>query len=71
MASECLKEMLGEFLMASQIDHPNIIKYEYFMRKYDPKNKNYEFHILVELMRGGDMESYLSKWGPAVTLDRV
>ena len=41
------------------------------MRKYDPKNKNYEFHILVELMRGGDMESYLSRYGPANAIDRV
>ena len=41
------------------------------MRKYDPKNKNYEFHILVELMKGGDMEHYLSYFGSTLLIDRV
>ena len=63
LASDCLRAMLGEFLIAQSLDHPNIIHYEYFMRKFDPKSNYYEFHILVELQRGGDMDKYISKYG--------
>jgi hypothetical protein len=27
--------MLGEFMIAKDLIHPNIVEYKYFMRKYD------------------------------------
>jgi len=44
--------MYGEFCIAKDLIHPNIIEYKYFMRCYDKKAKNYEFHIIMELMEG-------------------
>ena len=41
------------------------------MRKYDPDSMNYEFHIIMELMDGDNMEDYLDEQGPALTLDQV
>ena len=39
------------------------------MRKFDAKTKNYEFHILVELMKGGDMDKYLAEFGPSFLIE--
>lgn len=33
----------------------------YFMRKVDEARQNFEFHILMELMDGEDMEVYLKE----------
>lgn len=33
----------------------------YFFRKLD--GKNHEFHIIQELMEGGDMTSFLNRFG--------
>ena len=63
--------MFGEFCIAKDLIHPNIVKYRYFMRKYDSVTKNYEFHILIELMDGSDMEVYLMNQGPPLMIDRV
>lgn len=52
LASKILEEMYGEFCIAKDLIHPNIIEYKYFMRCYDRKAKNYEFHIIMELMEG-------------------
>ena len=41
--------------------HPNIIEYKYFMRKYVQDTKTYEFHNILEMMEGDDMEVYLNE----------
>jgi len=51
--------MFGEFCIAKDLLHPNIVEYKYFMRRYDPKNQSREFHIIMELMGGEDMDVYL------------
>ena len=61
LADKVMKEMFGEFTIAKDLVHPNIVEYKYFMRKYDPVSKNYEFHILMELMEGEDMDVYLKE----------
>ena len=33
--------MLDEFLIAHKLDHPNIVKYKYFVREYDVETKNH------------------------------
>lgn len=63
LAQETLREMFGEFCIAKELSHPNIVKYRYFMRKFDPLTKHYSFHILIELMEGSDMEVYLHEMG--------
>ena len=30
-----LRDMLAEFSIAKDLDHPNIVSYKYFMRRYD------------------------------------
>jgi hypothetical protein len=35
LAESVLKQMLGEFMIAKDLLHPNIVEYKYFMRKYD------------------------------------
>ena len=50
--------------MGKDLIHPNIVRYMYFMRKFDEGptgDRNYEFHIIMELMDGEDMETYLKE----------
>jgi hypothetical protein len=35
LAESVLKQMLGEFMIAKDLLHPNIVEYKYFMWKYD------------------------------------
>jgi serine/threonine protein kinase len=49
--------MFGEFCIAKDLLHPNIVEYKYFMR--EKKHKSWEFHIIMELMGGEDMDVYL------------
>ena len=51
--------MYQEFCIAKDLSHPNIVEYKYFMRKYDTSSKEFEFHILMELLDGGDMDNYI------------
>jgi serine/threonine protein kinase len=55
--------MYGEFCIAKDLIHPNIVEYKYFMRKYDAPSKNFEFHIIMELMEGEDMDKFLKEAG--------
>jgi len=41
------------------------------MRKFDPDTKNYEFHIILELMQGEDMEVYLKEQGRPMTIESI
>lgn len=63
--------MYGEFCIAKDLVHPNIVKYQYFMRRFIPETKYYEFHIIMELMEGEDMDVYLKEQGRPFTIDRV
>ena len=56
-----MMQLFAEFCLAKDLLHPNIIEYKYFMRKYDPDSMNYEFHIIMELMDGDNMEDYLEE----------
>ena len=53
--------MYGEFCIAKDLVHPNIVQYKYFKRDYDKISKNYSFHLLMELMEGEDMDVYLKE----------
>lgn len=71
IAEQTLQDMLSEFIMGKDLVHPNIIEYKYFMRKYDQLTQNNEFHIIMELMEGQDMEDYLKEQGRPFMVDRV
>ena len=43
----------------------------YFMRKVDEARQNFEFHILMELMDGEDMEVYLKEQGKPFMIDSI
>ena len=63
--------MYGEFCIAKDLIHPNIVQYKYFMRKYDQPKKTWENHIIMELMQGEDMDIYLKEQGRPYVIDRV
>ena len=71
LADTTAKSMFREFMIAKDLIHPNIVEYKYFMKKYDPKTKNYECHIILEQCDGLDMDSYLKQYGPPLGIDTV
>jgi len=71
LAKQTLTDMFAEFQIAKDLKHPNIIRYKYFMRKYNESSKTYEFHILMELMDGEDMETYITEQGRPYMVERI
>lgn len=59
LAATFMKRMYSEFYLGKNLLHPSLIEYKYFMRKYDESSKEHEFHIVMDLMEGGDLEQYL------------
>ena len=57
------KEMYKEFRIGFALDHPGIVKYLFFFRQQSMKHgaKEQEFHILIELCEGGNLDQFLSK----------
>jgi len=71
LAEKCMREMFAEFSIAKDLVHPNIVEYKYFMRDWDAISQNHEFHIIMEMMEGEDMEVYLKEQGRPFMIDRV
>lgn len=69
IADKALEQMYGEFVIAKDLNHPNIVKYEYFMKTYDKEDNVHEFHILIEFMKGDDMDVFLKRERPYMIQD--
>lgn len=57
--TEKFREMFKEFRIGCELDHPNIVKYHYFLRRQTPSLKQHELHIIMELCEGGNLKEYL------------
>ena len=68
---DVLNTMLREYSIGEKLTHPNVIKYHYFVRKHNPKTKVTEFHLLIEHMRGKDMNQYLKCLGPPLQIEKI
>ena len=55
--------MFYEFLIAKDLIHPNIVEFKYFIRKYIPNGQKNEFHLIMELIEGQNLESFIAKNG--------
>lgn len=71
LALDKLNELVAEFIIAQDLQHPNVVEYKYFIRKYDANLQNYNFHILVEYMQGGDLNQFICRNGPAKSISLV
>ena len=57
-ALEKCNAQYNEFYLSQKLQHPNIIEYQYFVHRYDINRDRYEFHTIMELMEGKDMENF-------------
>ena len=64
IAQKTLEQMYGEFIIAKDLVHPSIVRYEYFMKEFDAEDNIHEYHILIEFMKGDDMDVYLKRDKP-------
>lgn len=70
LAEKTLKQMYGEFMMARDLQHPNIVRYKYFICQFNAVEQTHEFHNVIELVEGVDMETYLRN-GPPQSIEQV
>ena len=64
ISNDVYTSMLKEFDIGRRLDHPGIIKTMYFL-KLSTFNKSFGgynnvFHILLEYMKGGNLQGFLS-----------
>lgn len=71
LANTFMKRMYSEFYLGKNLRHPSLIEYQYFMRKFDADTKEHEFHIIMDLMEGGDLDQYLEDQGRPYLIDNV
>lgn len=63
--------MYKEYAIAKNLVHPNIVSYKYFVRKGGDKTNEEEFHIILELLEGGNLKDYIAKEGAITDIKRV
>jgi len=56
-------------MLAKDLDHPNLIKYKN-MIKYT-NGKTDEYHIIMDLMKGPDISSYIRYNGPIPSITTI
>ena len=61
--------MLAEFLIAKDLDHPNIVKYKFLMKKNNKSTKKYECHMIIEFVDGKNMDDYIRYVGKAPPME--
>ena len=66
-----MNEMYKEYAIAKNLVHPNIVSYKYFVRKGGEKTNEEEFHIILELLEGGNLKDYIAKEGAITDLSKV
>ena len=66
-----LWRMYAEFCIGKDLQHPNLAKYHYFMRQYNPAKKEHVFHIILELINGGDMEEKINNLGSTKNIETI
>ena len=64
-------QSFSEFVIGSELKHPNIVEYKYYIKHQTDTDHNY--HIIMELMEGPDMKTYLlnKKYGPPIKMEFV
>ena len=56
-------------MVGKNLNHPNIVKYNYMVKTR--KNKIDEFHIIMELIKGKNLKSYIEDKGPATSIRQI
>ena len=55
-------ESYHEYNLSKNLDHPNIIKYLDFVKS--TKQSTDQFHIIMELIKGQNLSTFIEKNGP-------
>ena len=71
LAQRVMNEMYKEYAIARNLVHPNIVSYKYFVRKGGEKTNEEEFHIILELLEGGNLKDYIQTAGRVTDLAKI
>ena len=61
MANKVYTQMYGEFQIAQNLKHKNIVNYLYFVRQYSEETQTYEIHNIIEKLNGRDMRCFIKE----------
>jgi serine/threonine protein kinase len=73
LAQKVMNEMYKEYAIAKDLVHPNIVSYKYFIRKGGDNERanEEEFHIILELLEGGNVKEYIKKEGRLTDIAKI
>lgn len=71
MYVKALRAYMCEYYIAHELSHPNIIQYKYLIRRYVPQTKSHEIHMLMEMLKGGDLFSFIALNKQKITIDQI
>ena len=63
--------MYKEFTISKDLNHPNIVRYQYFMREYNADTKEHEIHNIIQLISGPDMTKFFKSHTKAFSIANV
>jgi serine/threonine protein kinase len=66
-----MNEMYKEYAIAKNLVHPGVVSYKYFVRKGGDKANEEEFHIILELLEGGNLKDYIAKEGAVTDIGKI
>lgn len=71
LAQQVMNEMYKEFSIAKDLLHPNIVNYKLFVRRRGDRENEEEFHIILELLEGGNLRQQVTKEGRITDKERI
>ena len=71
LSARALKETYQEFILSKQLDHPNIVKYLYFVKMQTQDGRMDEYHLITELIKGQNLSRYIEKNGAIKSIGTI
>lgn len=68
---KALRAYMCEYYIAHDLQHPNVLQYKYLIRRYVPKTKTHEIHMLMEILNGGDLFDFIYKNKSQITVEQI
>ena len=71
LTKRALRAFMSEYFLAHDLSHPNILQYKYLIRKFSAGSRVHEIHMITELLKGGDLDTFISSSKEPITLDKI
>ena len=69
LAGSVMENFYFQYILGTKLIHPNIIQLKYFMSEYKKKCDTHYFNLIMELVVGQTLESYVQDSDGASNMD--